>query len=435
MEIPKLTKWLGVLASMVAFPIASLCTLILISDAKFSDFFAERISILKDRPSNITKDIVVDATGISYCGGIRTLVGNLIKMMATKCPDWRFIMLVEDHGRRFPELLPLGNVTFIVTKISPNMMTLFIRNFLDFITLKLFHDKITQLCFYNTLCLDRKCDLFFDPYGEFHPNDFEIPKITLIHDLAYLDYPACKTKEVIRYNRAVSGPMIASSRKIITISNFSKQRIMKWYHVPEEKIHVIYPCFAKRLPDIKDVCIIESILRKYNLQKNKYLIYVSSFWPHKNHQRLISAFEKFVASSKNTWGKLAIVGEFNALRHRDFFKNEMISRGLAERVVFTHHVSDVELSVLLKHSRALIFPSLYEGFGMPVAEATAASVPVLCSGIGSLREASGGSAIYFNPYDMGAISCAVAIGMSGRVYSKSAIPPAKPSTGFPSDLH
>ncbi|MDR1235735.1 MAG: glycosyltransferase family 4 protein [Holosporaceae bacterium] len=279
------------------------------------------------------------------------------------------------------------------------------RNIIDFLTLGLLHDKITQLCFYNTVCIDNKCDLFFDPYAERAINDFSIPKVSLIHDVIYFDHPVFRASSTGRWIENVSDSIIKFSGKIITVSDFSKQKIIKYHRVKEDLVKVIHirPNIIKSdvSPDFTD-----SVLKKYELKKNNYLIYVSSFWPHKNHLRLLEAFSKFVSSSDSDV-KLALVGTFDIEKNPDSYKSVLLEKGLYGRVVFTYQVSDQELKALLPNALAFVFPSIYEGFGIPAVEAMAAGVPLICSNTGSLPEIAGNAALFFDPYNTDEIAAAI----------------------------
>ncbi|MDR1982531.1 MAG: glycosyltransferase family 4 protein [Holosporaceae bacterium] len=398
-----------IIVFIVVFIVNSLITLILMSDAKFSDFFTTgRISCLENRDANITRDIVVDNTSIRDEGGIKTLAENLIGLMAAKRPHWRFIVLITDGFHdNFSRLRTHRNVKFLHVHTKYSSAFLLLRNIMNFLTLGLFHDKITQLIFYNTICTDDKCDLFFDPYAEFAVNDFSIPKVSLIHDLSYLDLPECWLPKTKQWRKNNSELIIQNSKKIITISNFSRKRIIDLYKVNEDFVEGIPICLARRISNKRPTAnFVNSTLKKYDLIKNNYLIYPSSFWGHKNHARLLESFAKFLAASHSKV-KLAIVGKFRPWKNHDFFKDTLEKNDLTGKVVFTNFVPDDELDVLLSNSIALVFPSLYEGFGMPIIEAMTAGVPVICSNAGSLPEVAGDAALFFNPTDIGEMVTAI----------------------------
>ncbi|MDR0555426.1 MAG: glycosyltransferase family 4 protein [Holosporaceae bacterium] len=400
-------KWIKVLSFLIVFPISVLLALILMSDAKFSDFFVSRISLLENRASNITRDIVVDTICISDHGGIKILTENLIKLMAIKRPNWRFIVILGHKHCQFSKLLHLNNVIFVsLSSPQNNGISLFLRNLINILTLGLCRDKVIQLCCYNTLCFDDKCDLFFDPYAEMQPNDFSLPKISIIHDLAYVDIPDCNTPEFCSWLAKIGYLIIKSSSKIITISNFSKQRIMQRYNLSTDEVKMIYNCLVNRITFHPTANFINSCLGKYDLEKGNYLIYVSSFWRHKNHPRLIEAFSTFLSHSGSKV-KLAIVGTFDIERHPDFYKSLLAERGLHGKVICTHHVDEKELDVLLRNALAMVFPSRYEGFGMPVVEAMSMGIPVACSNVASLPEICGDAALFFDPYDTNDMAAAI----------------------------
>ncbi|MDR0968484.1 MAG: hypothetical protein LBL99_02490, partial [Holosporaceae bacterium] len=258
---------------IIVFPIVFLFVLILTSDAKFSDFFTmERVSYLKNRDPRITRDIVVDTTQICNEGGIKTLAENLIEKIAAKRPKWRFIVLIPKdalHGG-FPRLAPYDNVKFLNVQLENNKIFLFMRNISNFLTFGLFRDKITQLWFYNNIYIDDKCDLFFDPYAEMNINDFSIPKISLIHDLAYIDLPMTKTIDGYKWIKANSKAILEYSQKIITVSNFSKKRIMEEYKVDDNFVRSIPIRLADRIT-AESKNFSSAISKKYDLTKGAYL--------------------------------------------------------------------------------------------------------------------------------------------------------------------
>ena len=134
-----------------------------------------------------------------------------------------------------------------------------------------------------------------------------------------------------------------------------------------------------------------------------YLLYPANAWPHKNHERLIRAFAR--ASRRMEEAKLVLCGDF--FRSLDSLRQLAAAAKVDDRVVFLPYLPEREAWALIRSARLLVFPSLYEGFGMPVLEAMALGTPVACSDLPVLREVAGDSALFFEPEDESSISDAL----------------------------
>jgi len=170
------------------------------------------------------------------------------------------------------------------------------------------------------------------------------------------------------------------AEKIIAVSNATKQEIIDHLNVPKEKIDVTYEGFdiGEKSKDIE-------------LPKNPYFLHVGNVYPHKNVELLLTAFSKI---SKNA--NLLIVGK------KDYFMNRLIkfadTHGMNKNVIFLHTVSDDELVSYYKNASGVVVSSFMEGFGLPAVEAMAYGTLVISSDIPSLREVTGGNALFFDPY-------------------------------------
>lgn len=181
---------------------------------------------------------------------------------------------------------------------------------------------------------------------------------------------------------------VKKAKKVITISEFSKNEIVKLYGTNPNKIEVVYPAFDKeiyhgKIPKTKVI----SVKKKYGIT-GSYLLYWGTLQPRKNITRLIDAFAKLdkpqlklVIAGKKGWLYDQILEQSNAL-------------GISNRVIFTGFAPNDDLPALIKGSRAFVLPSLYEGFGMPAVEAQAVGTPIVVSRVSSLPEVAGESAIY-----------------------------------------
>lgn len=182
---------------------------------------------------------------------------------------------------------------------------------------------------------------------------------------------------------------IKKAKKIITISNSSKNDIIKTYGVKANKIAVIYP-------GIRKISVNERVLNMNELNKKfgiegDYILFVGTLQPRKNISKLIEAFSKLKKQNL----KLVIVGKKGWL-YEDIL-NAPAKFGISEKVKFLDFVNDEDLPSLYKNALCFVLPSLYEGFGLPVLEAMQYGCPVLTSNVSSLPEAGGDGAIYFDP--------------------------------------
>ena len=221
--------------------------------------------------------------------------------------------------------------------------------------------------------------------------------IVTIHDLILLRFPTIKSSTLspllywlkFLVYKIVINSAIRRSNRIIAVSKFTKNDILENYpRIPGEKIIVTYEacddyCFFNPRPD-------EEILARYGIIK-PYLLYVGNAYPHKNPERLVSAFGEL---AKHPLGlKLVFVGaeDYFYQRLKNFAADEKI-----ENVIFAGFVPDYDLDAVFQNAIAYVRPSLYEGFELPPLEAMARGVPVICSDHLCAREILEDSAYYFD---------------------------------------
>ena len=189
---------------------------------------------------------------------------------------------------------------------------------------------------------------------------------------------------------------LRSAEKIITISEFSKEDISKYIKYPKEKIEIIPPAVDHNLYYQNRNKI---ALKKYGVREDeKVILYVGAEEPRKNVQFLINAFSKL--KKKIPKVKLLKVGMPNYIGVREKLLKQIESLNLQKDVIFTGYVSEKELAEIYNAADLFVFPSLYEGFGMPPLEAMACGTPVITSNTSSLPEVVGDAAITVDPYDI-----------------------------------
>jgi glycosyltransferase involved in cell wall biosynthesis len=212
-------------------------------------------------------------------------------------------------------------------------------------------------------------------------------KIATLHDVIYIRYSqSCSLKFRLLYFLLIP-KILKSSLTLITVSEFSKQEISSYFKYPFENIHVIYNAINEQF--------------KINKTRNKnaipYLLAVSSINYHKNYSRTIEAFSN-LCKSKNLNISLLVIGGSSSCFTKQSY---IISQNVPIR--FLGRVNDNELVKLYQSAKAFVFPSLYEGFGIPPLEAQSCGCPVIASKTTSMPEILGDSVIYFNPTDISEI--------------------------------
>lgn len=370
------------------------------SEAGWKDIF------FHEHSKTFKKEIIVDTSTLDEYGGITCLTENIIKQMAQKKQDWSFILLLREKHHSLSKLTQFKNVNVIKVADLFGEMHNIVFKLLNIPTFGMMQDKLIQLIYYGNIFLKGNSCLFWEPVGGRTVNDFSIPKITTIHDIIEIDKPEFFREKRVNQIKTRNFEEIKNSYKIITVSEFTKKRISEVYGVEDDKISVIPICLAKRTQCTVSITTQQNVLQKYGLSSRNYFIFVSQYYPNKNHKRLIQAFSNLIKNNKhyNTL-KLVIVG--NISESDGEIEQFAEQQSTKNNIIFTGRVNTEVLSVLLTKALCFVHPSLYEGFGMPIIEAMASGIPVVCSNVSSLPEVAGDATLYFNPYDIGDIERAM----------------------------
>jgi len=249
-----------------------------------------------------------------------------------------------------------------------------------------------------------RCDIFWSPH-------YNVPLLPVkaserwvtIHDIYHLRFAHTLSFFQRWYARVLMKAAVSFSKKIYTVSAFSKKEILSYFDV-KEKIQVVPNVvetdkFSRTYP----AEFAANVLFKYKI-KTPYILFVGNIKPHKNLITLIKAFEQIM--HKITPVSLVIVGQKEGFITGDNEVGEYIQShaDLLRQICFTDLVLHDELPVLYQQAELFIFPSLYEGFGYPPLEALAAGTKVLCSNAGPMPEVCGNRVTYFNPTDVQALA-------------------------------
>ena len=183
---------------------------------------------------------------------------------------------------------------------------------------------------------------------------------------------------------------------IIAVSENTKIDVMKYLNVPEKKIRVIYHGVEKEFQKIEDGEYLKHRLRGIGIDY-PYIFYLGTLEPRKNVERLIEAFIQL--KKRNQINEKLVISGIKGWGHQSIF-DKVASSGIEKEIIFTGFVPNEFLPFLYNGASAFVYPSLYEGFGLPVLEAMACGVPVVTSNVSSLPEVAGDAAILLNPYSV-----------------------------------
>lgn len=212
-------------------------------------------------------------------------------------------------------------------------------------------------------------------------------QIVTVHDIAYIR-GNWHSQSFRTFYKIVIPVVLKNSRHVITVSEFSKKEIMEVYKIPSDKISVVYNAGFSKLD-------IEKSDRGQMELKHPYILSVGSIDPRKNLKRLIKAFLDLKRSDLS----LYLIGAYNPNFKSDPELDSLLKMN-SGRIVFLGYRTDAELIYLYQNALCFVYPSLYEGFGLPPIEAMSNNCPVITSNISSLPEICGDAALYCDPFSI-----------------------------------
>lgn len=250
---------------------------------------------------------------------------------------------------------------------------------------------------FKKIIKQQQVDLMHFPHWNV-PFFYNDPFVVTVHDLIMYHYPRpeATTLGPIKFwikdslHRIVLSHAVKKARHVITTSEFTKEDIHKTLGVSKNKMSVTYQApFSYNISSLKDN---EFVLQNYGIKK-PYVMYVGTAYPHKNVEGLLNAWLKFQELHGEEY-QLVLVGKENY-----FYQRLLVQQATREikNFVYTGFVEDDELSAIYLQSSLYVFPSFYEGFGLPPLEAQDHGVPVVSSNASCLPEILGESALYFDP--------------------------------------
>ena len=318
--------------------------------------------------------IAIDATGaVGKRTGVGIYIYNLVEQLSKLDKDNDYLLYLNYF--RPGKTNPFKNNLRAATNRIPARVQRFLQNNCR-LPIEIFTGKI---------------DLFHGPNYFIPPS--KAKRIVTIHDLTFLRYPGTMVAGDAAYYGKYVPKSIEQADHVITISNSTKNGLVEKLGVPEEKITVTHLAAGKEFKPIEDRALIDKVLEKYNLEP-EFMLTVCTLEPRKNLITLIKTLDilkkrgklnqKLVVVGGSGWKNEALFSEINRLN-------------LQEDIILPGYINQADLPYLYNACSVFLFPSFYEGFGIPPLEALSCSAPSICSNTSSIPEVVGDAAILIEP--------------------------------------
>ena len=302
-------------------------------------------------------------------GGMEHYVRNLIHHVSARGGHDLFLYLNANNADTFSEM---PNVTKIVL-------------FDDGDVVRQIHHSVQAL----------SLDLWFCPLLVMEPHEMPIPVVVNIPDVQHVYFPEFFPKHVLDWRREQYPYTLTHSAAVITLSDHAKNTILQSYPVDPGKVTAIWLDASSHFSEPYDPAVHADIAARYNLPQG-YALFPGKTWPHKNHIVLLRA-AAYLRDVHRV--KIPLVFTGGEDHHQQVLNAYIQHAGLSDQVRFLGYVPQHEMPYLYRSAGFLAFPSLYEGFGIPLVEAMKSGTPILCTNCASIPEVVGDAALYFDPND------------------------------------
>ncbi|MDD5732028.1 MAG: glycosyltransferase family 1 protein [Patescibacteria group bacterium] len=257
-----------------------------------------------------------------------------------------------------------------------------------------------NLFYFSKILEERNVDIYYQPYYFCSPFYKKFKTVITVHDLIHFFYPKLKTtfsRKLFHYTKIPSKIIFRRVERIITVSVNTSRDLVKMFKISPKKIKLIYNGVSENFKPV-DVRRARTFMsEKYNIYK-PYILYVGRMEPHKNIRALVVAYAKLPSYLQERY-QLVLAGKED-FKYSGPIRDLIDKYGIERRVVFTGYVDESDLPFIYGGAAVFIFPSFYEGFGIPVLEAMSCGIPVVCSDTSSIPEVGGDAALYSNPTDV-----------------------------------
>jgi len=326
--------------------------------------------------------VAIDARKI-HDFGIGTYTRNLLRHLARIDRDNEYVLLCHQ-----PDLgigAQLGTNFRTVLEPSPNY-------------------SIREQIHVPLVLRRERPDVFHAPHYVMPPA-VRCRSIVTIHDCIHLMFPQyLPSRAAYVYARAAMWAATHRSHRVLTVSEASKRDILHFFNIPPEKIVVVHNAIDERFGVSPSEEATALVRERYQLD-HRFVLYAGNIKPHKNLVRIVEAFDGLRKRGFDDLTLLIIGDEISKL---PALRRAVHSHKLHKHVRFLGYLPDDTLAILYRLAAVFVFPSLYEGFGLPPLEAMACGAPVVTSNVSSLPEVTGDAAVLVDPYDVESIADGIA---------------------------
>lgn len=320
----------------------------------------------------------IDATALIYQRGVSRYTRNLIQALLTKTEaelallgySLRSYRILNQELKALAQLRPAGHrPEVLIKKMPPSLMA-----------------RAWRWHFMSVTSLLPSISVFHS-WDWIQPPDTQLPLVSTIHDLALLKYPEVAHPTIKTAHERAWKILKERSAHLIAVSQATKEDVVTLLDIPPERVHVVYEALPQEFKSVSDTMTeqtYESIKNRLELTQ-PYLLFIGTQEPRKNLKRLIDAWKPLkkevhlIIAGASGWDK------------------QLSSSSIPAGVRILGSVSDAELVVLYGEAKALVFPSLDEGFGLPILEAFSLGTPVVTSNVSALKEVAGNAAELVDP--------------------------------------
>jgi len=339
--------------------------------------------------------IGINALGLrpGQLGGVEVYLRNLVVNLGRIAPDNEYLVFVDRHNQSvFGSGLPPNVRRVVIALPPPASPVIRALRYLGWLPSPL-ADQLER----------SGVDVIHYPDSIINPPGIALPCVLTSHDIQHEYFPRHFPFQTHLLRKLTYGPSARKARRIITDSEFTRDTLVEKFGIPAGKITAIpWGVDATFRPDVS-VAEVKRMRQKYRLPQ-VFAFYPANTWPHKNHPRLVQAIGllqkkyrsdcKLVLCGRPQWGHDALL---SALKAYD----------LQGDVLILGYVPAEDLPALYHTASLLVYPSLFEGFGIPLVEAMSCGCPIVCSNTTSLPELVGDAAVLVNPYDVEGLANAI----------------------------